>query len=248
MTIIVDDLAINYETAGQGKMVLLLHGWGDNLKTFAGLAAVLSKDYRVIVLDLPGFGLSEVQKEAWNLDNYASFLADFLKKLDTEVYAVIGHSNGGALAIRALATGELTAGKLILLASAGIREGKTIPKTAIKVIAKTGKVATFWLPKAQRHMLQRVLYGSIGSDYLVAPQLKETFKLTVAQDVQEDAAKLKLPTLLIFAANDPAIPLSDAKRYHNLIKRSKLEVLDGDDHFVHLDQPNRVTELIKEFL
>ena len=248
MKIIVDQLVVNYSLTGKGKTILLLHGWGDDIRTFAKLRQELDKDYQTVALDLPGFGASQAPKEVWGLDDYANFIAHFLKKLELTSYAIIGHSNGGALAIRGLATGKIKSDKLVLIAAAGIRNKNGLKKFSTKVVAKTGKAATFWLPNDYKQRLRKRLYGTIGSDLLVMPYLEETFKKTVRQDVQKDAAALSLPTLLIFADRDPAIPLEDGKTYHALIKQSELKVLKSSDHFVHHDQPGSVLKLIKEFL
>ncbi len=248
MQIIVDDLLVTYEQNGKGKLLLLLHGWADDHKTFDYLLSSLSKKYQVMALDLPGFGDSQSPNEVWNLDNYTRFIAAFLMKLKLNPYAIIGHSNGGALAIRGLSDGVLKADKLVLLASAGIRNTNKTKRLVTKIVAKVGKISTFWLPKLTRQQLRRKLYGTIGSDMLVAPHLQETFKLTVSQDLQDDASKLNLPTLLINADRDPAIPISDAKLFNKLIKGSKLVVLESTSHFIHQEKNAEVVKIIEDFL
>ena len=83
---------------------------------------------------------------------------------------------------------------------------------------------------------------------LVAPQLQETFKKTVKQDVQAEAKQLKVKTLLIYGADDKATPPLYGRLYNKLIKDSTLEVISGAGHFVHLDEPEKVTKLITGFL
>ncbi len=203
----------------------------------------------MLSLDLPGFGRSQPPPAVWDLDNYAGFVANVLAKLGLkQLFAVVGHSNGGALAIRAIATGSLQPKKLILVAASGIRTGASLKRLILKVIAKTGNIATLWMPERYRRGLRQSLYGAAGSDMLIVPQLQETFKKTVRQDVQSDAAKLALPTLLIFAEDDQAVPLSDGQKYHQLIAGSQLEVISNAGHFVHLDQSEKVTKLIEGFL
>lgn len=248
MNIVVSDLLIRYEIDGSGKPVVLLHGWGDSLRGLDGLQKQLSKTYKVVSLDLPGFGASQAPPAVWNLDNYGALLKEFLEKIDVKPYAIIGHSNGGALAIRAIALGLVKPQKLILLAAAGIRARNSTRRLALKVIAKTGNVATLWLPRQTRSKLRRKLYGVAGSDMLVVEHLQETFKATVRQDVKADAAKLDLPTLLIYADNDRAVPVADGLTYKRLIKNSRLEIINGAGHFVHLDKPQEVTTLIEDFL
>lgn len=248
MNIVVNDLMTHYEVQGSGRSLLLLHGWGDNLVGLSGLAKTLATHYQVISMDLPGFGASQPPATVWDLDNYSSFVHDFLGKIDAKPYALIGHSNGGALAIRAVATETVMTQKLVLLAASGIRNGQSAKRLALKVVAKTGNAATIWLPKTTRAKLRKKLYGAAGSDLLVVEHLQETFKQTVRQDVQVDAARIKLPVLLIFADQDKAVPLVDGRTYHKLIKNSRLEIIPGASHFLHLDEPVLVTKLIEEFL
>lgn len=248
MQAIVDDLLTSYEKTGKGPLVLLLHGWGDSQATFKGLVDSLKPTYTVVTLDLPGFGQTEPPREVWNLGHYARFVKAFLEKTGTKKpKAIIAHSNGGAVAIHGLAEGVLPADKLVLLSAAGIRDRQNLRRFSLKIIAKTGKLATFWLPKRHKKALQKKLYGAAGSDMLVAPHLQETFKLTVRQDVQADAKRLTLPTLLVYGQDDKATPPQYGEIFHRLIAGSKLEIIQAG-HFVHHDQPEEVASLIKEFL
>jgi pimeloyl-ACP methyl ester carboxylesterase len=249
MQVIVDGLLTTYEVTGSGKLIVLLHGWADSHQGFKDLQQELSKKYKVLSLDLPGFGNTQRPKIPWNLDNYAHFVHDVIDKLDYEkLYAIVGHSNGGGIAIRAVGEQILSPERLVLLAPAGIRSGNSIRKSTLKAIAKTGKVATLWMPYSYRKKLRSRLYGVVGSDMLIVPEMQETFKRTVSQDIQADARNLKIPTLLIFAENDRAVPLSNGQRLRSLIPYAKLEVLSQAGHFVHLEQPEKVRNLIEEFL
>ena len=249
MNIVVDNLMTNYELTGSGKLVVLLHGWGDRARGLAALQRRLSARYQVVALDLPGFGGSQPPEESWDLDDYAAFTAAFLEKLGLpKPFAILGHSNGGSLAIRGLSVGQLQADKLVLLASAGIREGNSLRRLGLKIVARTGNLVTLWMPDRYRRGLRKSLYGVAGSDILVAPQLEETFKRTVRQDVQADAAKLELPTLLVYGDQDRATPVAMGQRYHQLIKGSRLETIPGAGHFLHVDAAEQVENLVEDFL
>lgn len=248
MQVVVDKLLTTYEKAGKGPVILMLHGWGDSGATFKGLIGELKSSYTLVTVDLPGFGQTEMPPEVWKLDNYAQFVRDFLEKIDVKPRAIIAHSNGGALAIRGLAEGTLEADKLILMASAGIRDRQGGRRFILKIIAKVGKAVTFWLPKRYKQALQKRFYGTIGSDMLVVPHLQETFKITVRQDVQHDAQRLKLPTLLIYGSHDKATPPLYGEIFKSLISGSRLEIIQNAEHFVHQGQTEEVAGLIKEFM
>lgn len=249
MNVVVDGLMTNYQLAGQGKLILLLHGWGDSASGIKNVADDLARDFQVLSLDLPGFGATQTPKSAWDLDDYAKFLKNLLAKLKLEQpYAVIGHSNGGALAIRAVSLKALSPQKLILLAASGVRTNSAAKRFVLKIVAKTGNLATIWMPERYRQALRKSLYGAAGSDMLVVPELKDTFKKTVRQDVQADAVAIDIPTLLIYAADDKDVPVADGKQYHDLINNSQLEIIKAAGHFVHHDQPEQVLNAVKGFL
>jgi pimeloyl-ACP methyl ester carboxylesterase len=249
MQVVVDKLLTNYETTGEGESILLLHGWGDNIKGLAQLRSALSKDYQVIALDLPGFGGSQAPPKPWGLNNYSKFVADFLKKINNkDVYAIVAHSNGGAIAIRALGSGLLSVKKCVLLGSAGIRGVYKGRVKVIRMITKAGKAITAPLPKATKEKLRRGVYKTVGSDMLVAEHLQETFKKVVSDDVRADAAKIDVPVLLIYGENDTQAPPSYGLQFHEIMSDSTLEIVGGAGHFVHIDKPDQVNKLIKDFI
>jgi pimeloyl-ACP methyl ester carboxylesterase len=249
MQIIVDNLLTNYQLQGKGRLVLWLHGWGDNLDGSQAMQKELAAKYQILAIDLPGFGKTQAPTQGWDLDNYAQFINKVLTKLElNQPYAVIGHSNGGAIAIRATALGDLKPEKLVLLAAAGIRSGRSVRRILLQLLAKIGNVATIGLPERYRRNLRQQLYKSAGSDMLVVESMKETFKKTVRQDVQAEAAELTQSTLLIFGEQDKAVPAAMARRYKEIIPHSTLHLLPNTGHFVHLEKPTEVSNLIKDFL
>lgn len=249
MQVMVDGLLASYETAGQGKTIVLLHGWGDRASGLQTVRRALAKHFRVIAPDLPGFGGTQISANVWGLDEYATFISHMLDKLDVkDVYAVVGHSNGGAIAIRGLASGTLQAERLVLLASAGIRGENAGRLRVLQGATKVGKFLTMPLPDPAKRALRRQLYHMVRSDMMVAEHLEETFKRIVSEDVRKDAAKLKVPTLLIYGGKDQSTPVRYGELLRQRITGSTLKVLPEAGHFVHLDRSSEVIKAIEEFL
>lgn len=248
MNVVVDGSIINYQDIGKkgAKAILFLHGWADEHSTFKSLAATLSPDYRCVLVDLPGFGSSESPKTTFDLPDFSNIVAEFLQKINLKPDVIVGHSNGGAIAINALATKKIHTKKLILLAAAGIRSSSS-KKTAYKILAKPAKLTLKLLPKNQADKLKKTAYRQIGSDYLIAEHMKETFKKIVSYNVAEEAADLKVPTLLIYGDEDESTPPVIGRKLHELIKDSELQVIHGG-HFIHHDQLSAVAADIKRFI
>ena len=255
MQIITDGLLTTYERlvgVRGGKTVppvmLVVHGWGDSSRGWLEFSRHFSKKYDVIVVDLPGFGGTEMPPEPWGLDEYAQFVGHFLRKLNVRPTVIVGHSNGGAIAIRGLARGVLQADKLVLLASAGVRSEYKGRKKVLRLVAKTGKLLAQPLPGKVKDKLRRKLYTTVGSDMLIAEHLQETFKRVVGDDVQADAALLQQPTLLIYGQDDVSTPPNFGRLLHEHIPDSTFELLGDAGHFIYKDQPKRVEKLVEDFL
>lgn len=249
MQVVVDGLLTAYSRAGAGKTVVLLHGWGDQAAGLQGLQRQLASHYDVISVDLPGFGGTAAPEGVWGLTDYATFVAHFLAKLHIDdVWAIAGHSNGGAIAIRGLAGDILHAERLVLIASAGIRSVYKGRNRVLRMLAKTGKFFSAPLPTPLKKQLRKKAYAAIGSDMFVAEHLQETFKKVVGDDVQADAARLQQPTLLVWGEDDTAAPFWYAAQFRELIPSASIVSFAGAGHFVHLDKPTQTAAAITDFL
>ena len=249
MQVVVDGLLTNYVRQGKGRVVVILHGWGDNSLSWLGLTKDLANNFDVVVPDLPGFGGSQSPASNWGLTDYGSFVSTFLKKIKIrEVYCLIGHSNGGAIAIRGISDNLIVAKKLILLSSAGIRGEYKGRVKALRYVVKAGKLWTTPLPESAKSKLRSRAYKTIGSDMLVAEHLQGTFKKVVSDDVRADAEKINLPTLLIYGEGDQQTPLRYGEIFHELIDHSSLEILPDAGHFLQLDRPTALKSAVEGFL
>jgi len=249
MQVIVNTLLTHYNVIGKGEKVLVLHGWGDDSRNWQRLQKELSKKYQVITLDLPGFGGTAAPKSDWTLNDYTAFIRDFLRKIDAnKLFAIIGHSNGGAIAIRGIATSVLNTQKLVLLGSAGVRNEYKGRNKALRYMTKVGKAATAPLPKQVKKSLRQKVYQSVGSDMLVVEQLQGTFKNIIEDDVQKDAATIIQPVLLIYGEDDTATPPRYGQLFQELMKHSRLEIIQNAGHFVYQDKPKETVQYIEEFL
>ncbi len=249
MNLIIDGLDTRVEVSGGGLPVLLVHGWKDSLETFDFLAKELERDYKILRLDLPGFGGSETPKEPWGASEYADFVSKALLKLEEpELYAVVAHSMGARIMFNALGRRAVNTEKFVVIAGAGIPQKKGVKSHGFNALAKGGRVVSLVLPKVQQEKLRTKLYKVAKSDYLGAGDLDGTFKKLVAEDSRRWAPDIHAQTLLIYSSNDRQIPLEHGEQFAELIPNSKLVTVGKFGHNIHKNAPDKVLTLIKEFL
>ena len=148
MKILIDNININYEVHGEGKDVLVLHGWGAEIGAIRPIANTLSGNFRVWLVDLPGFGESDLPPESWDVYSYADFVKKLADALEITDPILIGHSFGGRLSIILAAKKLLNPPKIILVDSAGIKPKRGADyyfkvytyKLMKRIAALTGKI------------------------------------------------------------------------------------------------------------
>ena len=116
----VKDWNINYEVIGEGNPVILLHGWLATLETMRPIANSLSQNFKVFLVDIVGFGKSDLPEHPLNTDDFGDFLKEFMRELKIENPILIGHSNGGRMIINSVGRGIVKPRKIVLMDSAGI--------------------------------------------------------------------------------------------------------------------------------
>lgn len=240
MKIKINGLSIDYSDTGKknNPVLVLLHGWSLYKEKYSKLISLLSKTYRVISLDFPGFGHSDPPPKTWTNQDYADFLKSFLDSINISKYILIGHSFGGRIILKYCSQNPKNISKIILIGSSGI-ERKSLKVKAISFVSSL-------LPKKIKQMLLP-LAGS--KDYLESQGvMRETFKNIVNENFENDIAKIKIPTLLIWGEDDHTTPLWQAKILNQLIKDSKLITIPNTNHGLPYRQPEKVAKIIDQFI
>jgi pimeloyl-ACP methyl ester carboxylesterase len=233
---------------GSGPPALVLHGWGASIETVLPIVGCLQDVARVYALDLPGFGESEPPPAPWGVEEYQAFVASFMDALGIGRASIVGHSNGGRIAIRMASTEPQRVARLVLVDSAGIRPRRTLNWYRRVGMAKVGKHAARLLGRPGKR-LRELLVGRAGSaDYLQAGAMRPTLVRLVNSDLREHLPRIAAPTLLIWGAEDGDTPLSAAQQMEKLIPDAGLVVFEGAGHYSYLDQPARFAAVVRHFL
>lgn len=249
----INGLNINYIEKGQGKDLLLLHGWGANIKLFGQIIACMEQSHRVLALDMPGFGESEEPPKSWNVDEYVDFVIQFAKEAGCKEIDVLGHSFGGRVIIKMANRKELPfkINKIVLVDSAGILPRKSLKKKVRIRIYKIGKAVLSFAPVKYLfpEALDRFRKRSGSADYNSAtPVMRETLVKVVNEDLKPLLGGIKAPTLLIWGDKDMDTPISDAECMKELIPDAGLVTIAGGTHYAFLEKPVLVNRVLESFL
>ena len=247
----IEEIEINYICEGEGKDVLILHGWGANINTVLPIVNLLKPHFKVYALDLPGFGESTEPKEVFGSDDYARIVKKFMVKMDIDKVILIGHSFGGKVSIWLGSSCPEMVDKIVLIDSAGL-----IPKRGFKYYIKVYSFKTlrflyktffFWIDSKKR---MEKFYKKFGStDYKDADGIMRKILVKVVnEDLKPILKNIKSPTLLIWGDEDTATPLYMGKTMEKEIPDSGLVVLEGTGHYSYLDDYNRFSIILKAFL
>jgi pimeloyl-ACP methyl ester carboxylesterase len=248
--IYLDNLSINYRTAGIGPVVLIMHGWMHCSRNWVLTADKLAEaGFQAISVDLPGFGKSSEPQGDWNIDDYCQFIKDFSKELGIEPICLVGHSFGGRIVIKLSAQEETLAPKIVLVDSAGMNTGRTLKqKIAIAISTLLSPILNLLGPI--KNIAKDFVYKAMHRrDYNeVSPRMRGVYSLAVKEDLKSFASKINLPTLIVWGQNDKSTPLSDAKKLNELIKGSKLEIIKDSGHSPNVHKPEELAHAIINFL
>ena len=227
----------SYLQKGEGKDLVLLHGYLASKESFYPQIEYFSKYFRVTAPDFPGMGGAESLEAAWSVDDYADWTREFLARRGIANPHVIAHSFGGRVAVKLLSRGE-NFDRAVLTGCAGI-----IPKRGIKYKLR---VRAYRIVKKLAPGYAEKRFGS--AEYrTLSPVMRESYKKIVNEDLREQAKLISRPVLFLHGERDRETPLSSAQVYVSCVKGSRLQVLKDCGHFAFLDDPFHFNLAAEEF-
>lgn len=243
------------EQTGEGKDVLLLHGWGCTTEHFRPIISDMQESYRLTVIDFPGHGKSGRPPEPWGVGDYAKCVEDVLQQLKIEKCSLIAHSFGGRVSLHLAAHHPEMIDKMVLTGCAGLKKPQTEEQKKrseafqkkkkqlqnLQKLPLVGKMAEKAMEKLRRQ------YGS--ADYnALDEEMRKTFVKVIGEDLSPLLSKIQASTLLVWGEKDQDTPLWMGQKMEQEIRDAGLVVFENDDHFAYLRQWPRFVKIVRTFL
>lgn len=254
------------QDAGQGPLVLLVHGTGAATHSFRDVLPALAPHCRVLAVDLPGHGFTERPREpqGLSLPGMAGALAAVLQALDLQADLAVGHSAGAAILCRLALDGGIRPREIIslngaLLPLSGFKHPALTP--FVRAIASSAWVSRFFArrlesPREVERMLAATgsqldargieLYGRLSRCASHAGAALAMMAVWDVRPIERELAGLPVPLTLVVGGRDRMILPGEAARVRRLLPQAALLQFAELGHLAHEERPERIAALILE--
>ena len=263
---------IAYHTSGAGPVLLLVHGMAGSSATWAHVAPTLSERFTVLAPDLLGHGASAKPHGEYSLGSHADLLRDVMNALGHDRATFIGQSLGGGVIMQMAYQFPERCERLVLVNSGGL--GREVhPLLRALTVPAAEYLFQFVCNSGTRAVASRVasVLGRAGAPATPAGQeiwrsyasladadARRTFFRTLRAVIDPGGQTVgaanrlylaaQIPTLIVWGARDPFIPVHHAHTAHAAIPGSRLEIFEDVGHYPHCEAPARFIRVLLEFI
>ena len=259
-----------YSEEGMGPPLLLIHGFGASTYTWRHVAPELAKSYRVIAVDLKGFGQSDKPFDGrYSVYDQAELLAQLIEDKDLRDLTLVGHSFGGGVALLlALEANQRLDGRitrLVLLDSIAYPQNIPVFFRLLDVPLMSQLGVRMVPPSVQTRVALQIAYfddSKIDPEEieLYAAPLKtaagkhaiiHSARQIVPEDIDalsERYKTIELPTLILWCDHDRIVPLEVGIKLRRTLPNSTLRLVEDCGHMPQEEQPASTIALIKGFI
>jgi pimeloyl-ACP methyl ester carboxylesterase len=266
----IDGRAVNYVEMGSGPPILFIHGLSGQWQNWLCNLTEFARDHRVIAVDLPGFGHSEMPREKISIRGYGEFVDAFMDDVGMDAATLVGNSMGGFIGLECGISHPHRVERLVLVSAAGISIEKQRNEPLLKLMYMGESVAQWATARVvgrSREMAGRPR-GRRAIMWFVTPHaehLDPAFVIEQASGagkpgflpaldaltdypIRDRLDDIRCPTLIVWGRKDLLVPVKDAAKFDELIPDSRLIVYDDVGHCAMFEVPDRFNADVRAFL
>jgi len=253
--------------------LILIHGFRGTHHGLLKIAELLP-DYRLIIPDLPGFGVSDALTGGHGIGDYVEWLFQFRQIVDPASPAsyIVGHSFGSIVVSHFASLHPSTVAKLVVINPIGAPAlegeqrlltqlailyywlGRKLPARAARAwisLKPITKITSITMRKTKDRQIRKFIdkqHYTHFSTFANPTQLAESFKTSVSHDVSQVAEHLTMPTLMIVGEKDDITALNKQRELHAKIDGAELVIIPNVGHLTHYETPDQVASAIRKFI
>ena len=258
-----DGRELAWREAGEGPVLLLLHGWTMTGAVFAELSGILKRDFRVMMPDLPGHGGSSPLPEP-SLQGVAVDLACFLQETEVDPHLLCGWSLGGMAALSLVGSAAISTQGMVLLSTTPCFTAKGdwpygLPATEVKLLRRN--LQRSYLPtlgqffrrmfegeQIRPERLREIRRFAVYQDNLPEPEAAiNLLDIFATQDQRPVLSQIRCPTLVLHGSEDRITPIGAGRDLAQGLPQAQLKEYAGFGHAPFLSDPGLVADEIRSF-
>ena len=256
-SITTDQGIVHYEVFGRGSPVILLHGWIGSWGLWQETMAFLGRYYRTYALDFWGFGESGKKRESYFVSDFVSLVDQFMEQLGIVRAPLVGHSMGGTVSLSTAIAYPQRVNKVVVV-------GSPIVGSSLNFLLKLSGRKLFASLLYKNMWAFQLYYRAMAKFYTKDPRWPEmmdrdlskttleSFLYSIASlrntDLRPRLAEISVPAMGVFGDKDIVVRPDQWKMMLAGISHARIERFHEAGHFPMLDEPQRFSQLLKEFL
>jgi pimeloyl-ACP methyl ester carboxylesterase len=265
----IDGRGVNYVDigSGDGPPVVLVHGLGGQWQNWLENVPRLAQERRVIALDLPGHGLSEMPQDRITISGYGKLVDALMDQLGLEPAAVVGNSMGGFVASEVAIQFPGRVERLALVSAAGITSANVSRAPALTA-GRIAAAVTAYTAARHRAIARRPVARHVALAFVARhpsklkadlvweglmkgtgkPGFDDALRACLEYDFRDRLPEIGCPTLVVWGENDSVLPSRDADEFERLIPNARKLVMEDTGHVSMLERPEAFNRTLLEFL
>lgn len=244
---IIKEGEFEYLEAGEGHVIILLHGLFGALSNFREVIAQFSTNYKIVVPIMPIYTMPIIKT---NVINLARYIQRFIKYKKYEKVTLLGNSLGGHVALVYALNNMDKVHSMILTGSSGLYEnafGGSFPRREDKEFLRKKISVTFYDPTFASDELVDEVFG-IVNDRSKLIRILAIAKSAIRHNMAKDLSQFEMPSCLIWGANDVVTPPEVADEFNALLPNSELHWIDKCGHAAMMEHPKEFNRILNEWL
>jgi pimeloyl-ACP methyl ester carboxylesterase len=268
-TAVIDGTRLNYVDLGSGERepIVFVHGLGGQWQNWLENLPRASRERRVVALDLPGFGRSEMPHERITIPGYGRWVAALCDHLGLERVEMVGNSMGGFISTEVAIQFPERIDRLVLVSAAGISSAEVARRPVFTIGRIATALATYGAARHRqiasrphsRHLAlalvarhPSLLRADLAYEGFFKgagkPGFGDALRACLEYDFRHRLPEIRRPTLIVWGENDSIIPVHDAHEFERLIEDSRKVVMRDTGHVPMAERPQAFNDVLIEFL